>query len=84
MPFPFATLTVIGLVLGIMGQIESGFFMANAVKDMDGPAKPPMPNMGEPWTVWIQTGFDGSTNPGINVTDPLKDAGGPFPAIYLL
>lgn len=82
-PATWTAAAIIGIALGIAGQVESGFFMFNAINGWDS-KDAPMPNMGEPWTAWIQTGLDGTTNKTIPDDDPLQRAAGPFPNMYLL
>lgn len=75
---------IIGVTFGAIGTVESGLFMFGAINSLDAARMPARPELGKPWSAWIQSGLDGATNRTIQNDDRLEDAGGPFPNIYLL
>lgn len=76
-------IAIIGLVLGIIGFLQSGLFTYTAILGLgkgDGYTPPPK-EWGKPWPFSIATGLEG---PKPNASDPLGGSGGPFPDIHLL
>lgn len=76
-------IAIIGLVLGIIGLLQSGLFTYTAVVGLGKPdgTPPPPKEWGKPWPFSIATGLEG---PKPNKSDPLGGPGGPFPEIHLL
>lgn len=74
---------IIGTFFGGWGFVMSGVFLFFGLEGFR-EKNPPKPNLGEPWTAWIQAGLDGSTNRSMPDDDPLEGASGPMPDIYLL
>lgn len=82
---PISLATIIGLSLGIAGTLQSGLFTYTAVLGLGAPGGyvPPPKEWGKPWPFSIATGLDGP-KPKVNVTEPLRGPGGPFPDVHLL
>lgn len=77
------TIAIIGLILGIIGLLQSSLFTYSAVVGLGKPDGwlPPPKEWGRPWQFSIATGLEG---PKANATEPLAGPGGPSPDIHLL
>lgn len=80
---PVGAIAIIGLIIAIIGLLQSSLFTYSAVVGLGKPDgwMPPPKEWGKPWPFSIATGLDG---PKPNETDPLGGAGGPFPDVHLL
>lgn len=82
-------ISIVGLVLGIIGLMQSGLFTYTAITGLGKPPGVPQApkEWGKPWPFSIATGMEGMSfnpNPNESTRDPLQDPGGPFPDIHLL
>ncbi|KAK7721463.1 hypothetical protein SLS63_009577 [Diaporthe eres] len=79
---PVSAIAVIGLIIGIIGLIQSSLFTYSAVVGLGKPDGwvPPPEEWGKPWPFSIATGLEG---PKPNESEPLQGAGGPFPDVHL-
>lgn len=82
-PVTWTVASIIGVSMGAASMLESGVFMFGFVDGLR-PKNPPLPDKGEPWSAWIQSGLDGATNSTNPDDEPLQKSAGPFPNIYLL
>lgn len=80
---PVGVIAIIGLVLGIIGLLQSSLFTYSAVVGLGkgDPWEQPPKAWGKPWPFSIATGLEGAK---FNESDPLRGPGGPFPDVHLL
>lgn len=76
-------IAIIGLVLAIIGLLQSSLFTYSAVVGLGKPDgwHPPPEEWGKPWPFSVATGLEG---PKANASEPLIGSGGPFPDVHLL